>query len=76
MNKRKGEMKKASFFIFIIFILLHIEAKAQSYSILTGIVTEFHGRGLVVKSDEGKVVQLRVGWRQFIQTVSLLWETR
>jgi len=56
-------MKKASFFIFIIFILLHIEAKAQSYSILTGIVTEFHGRGLVVKSDEGGVVQLRVGRR-------------
>ena len=56
-------MKSASFVIFIIFVLLHIEAQAQSYSILTGIVTEFHGRGLVVKSDEGKVVQLRVGWR-------------
>ena len=56
-------MKTASFVISIIFILLHVEAQAQSYSILTGIVTEFHGRGLVVKSDEGKVVQLRVGWR-------------
>jgi hypothetical protein len=56
-----GEMKRASFVIFIIFILLHIEAQAQSYSILTGIVTEFHRRGLVVKSDEGGVVQLRVG---------------
>ena len=56
-------MKRASFAIFIILILLHVEAQAQNYSILTGIVTEFHGRGLVVKSDEGKVVQLRVGWR-------------
>jgi len=56
-------MKSASFVISIIFILLYIEAQAQSYSILTGIVTESYGRGLVVKSDEGKVVQLRVGWR-------------
>jgi hypothetical protein len=63
VNKRLGEMKRASFFIFIIFILLHIEAQAQSYSILTGIVTEFHRGGLVVKSDEGGVVQLRVGRR-------------
>gem|GEM_PF-3313101 len=54
-------MKKASFIVFIIFMLLHIEAKAQSYSILTGIVTEFHGRGLVIKSDGGRIVQLRVG---------------
>jgi hypothetical protein len=57
------EMKRVSFFIFIFFIHLHIEAQAQSYSILTGIVTEFHGRGLVVKSEEGGVVRLRVGWR-------------
>jgi len=56
-------MKRASFVIFIIFILLHIEVQAQSYSILTGIVTEFHRGGLVVKSDEGGVVQLRVGRR-------------
>jgi hypothetical protein len=63
VNQRLGEMKRASFVIFIIFILLHIEAQAQSYSILTGIVTEFHRRALVVKSDEGGVVQLRVGRR-------------
>ncbi|HAX99588.1 MAG TPA: hypothetical protein DCY12_12065 [Candidatus Atribacteria bacterium] len=56
-------MKRASFVIFIIFILLHIEAQAQSYSFLTGIVAQFHGRGLTVKSDEGGVVQLRVGRR-------------
>jgi len=54
-------MKRAFFVTFIIFILLHIKVQAQSYSILTGIVTEFHGRGLVVKSDEGGIVQLRVG---------------
>ncbi len=56
-----GKMKRAFLVTFIIFILLNIEAQAQSYSILTGIVTEFHRRGLVVKSDEGGVVQLRVG---------------
>jgi hypothetical protein len=59
LNERLGKMKRASFVIFIIFMLLHMEA--QGYSILTGIVTEFHRRGLVVKSDEGGVVQLRVG---------------
>src|SRR4030042_3921839 len=63
VNKRKGKMKRASFVILIILILLPIEAQAQSYSFLTGIVTQFHGRGLTVKSDEGKVVQLRVGRR-------------
>jgi hypothetical protein len=56
-------MKRASFVIFIIFAILHIEAQAQSYSILTGIVTEFHRRALVVKSDEGAVVHLRIGRR-------------
>jgi hypothetical protein len=56
-----GKMKKVSLIIFIISILLHIEAQAQSYSILTGIVTEFHRGRLVVKSDDGGVVQLRVG---------------
>jgi hypothetical protein len=56
-------MKRVSFVIFIIFILLHIEAKAQNYPILTGIVAEFHSRVLVVKNDEGGVVQVRVGRR-------------
>jgi len=56
-------MKRASFAIFIILILLHIEAQAQSYSILTGTVTEFHGRVLVVESDEGGVFRVRVGRR-------------
>ena len=56
-------MKRASLVIFIIFMLLHIEAQAQSYSILTGIVTEFQRRGLVVKSDEGGIVQLKLGRR-------------
>ena len=56
-------MKRVSLVTFIIFILLHIEAQSQSYSILTGIVTEFHRGGSVVKNDEGGVVQLRVGRR-------------
>ena len=56
-------MKRASFAIFIILILLHIEAQAQSYSILTGTVTEFHGRVLVVESDEGGVFRVKVGRR-------------
>ena len=56
-------MKRASFAIFIILILLHIEAQAQSYSVLTGTVTEFYGRVLMLKSDEGGVVRLRVGRR-------------
>jgi hypothetical protein len=63
VDKRLGEMKRTSFKIFIILILMHIGTQAQSYSILTGIVTEFHRRWLVVKSDEGGVVQLRVGRR-------------
>jgi hypothetical protein len=61
VNKRKGKMKKVSLIIFIISLLLHIEAQAQSYSVLTGIVTEFHRGRLVVKSDDGGGVQLRVG---------------
>jgi hypothetical protein len=56
-------MKRASIAVFIILILLHIQAQAQSYSILTGTVTEFHRRVLVVESDEGGVVRLRVGRR-------------
>ena len=63
MDQRLEEMKRASFAIFIILILLHIEAQAQSYSVLTGTVTEFYGRVLVLKSDEGGVVRLRVGRR-------------
>jgi len=56
-------MKKAIIAIVVIFLLLHLEAQAQSYSILTGIVTEFNRRWLVIKSDDGAVIQLRVGWR-------------
>ncbi len=56
-------MKRASLVIIIILLLLHTEAHAQSYSVLTGTVTEFHGRALAVKSDEGGIVRLRVGWR-------------
>ena len=56
-------MKKLFWATFVIFLLLHIEAQGQSHSILTGIVTEFHRGGLVIKSDDGQVVQLRVGRR-------------
>jgi hypothetical protein len=63
VQTRKGEMKKAFFIIFVIFGLLFVEAQAQNHSILTGIITEFHGRGLVIKSDDGQVVQIRIGRR-------------
>jgi hypothetical protein len=56
-------MKKLFWATFVIFLLLHIEAQGQSHSILTGIVTEFHRGGLVIKSEDGQVVQLRVGRR-------------
>jgi hypothetical protein len=56
-------MKKLFWATFVIFLLLNIEAQGQSHSILTGIVTEFHRGGLVIKSDDGQVVQLRVGRR-------------
>jgi hypothetical protein len=54
-------MKRAFFVAFVIFLLLHVEVQAQSYSILTGTVTEFYWRWLVIKSNDGGVVQLRVG---------------
>ena len=54
-------MKKAFFTIFVILLLLNIEDQAQSYSILAGTVTEFHRRSLTIKSDDGGVVQVRVG---------------
>ncbi len=54
-------MKRVFLATFIIFLLLHIEAQAQSLSILTGTVTEFHWRWLVIKGNDGGVVQLRVG---------------
>jgi hypothetical protein len=54
-------MKRVFLVTFIIFLLLAIEGQAQNYSILTGTVTEFHRRWLVIKSNDGEVVQLRVG---------------
>jgi hypothetical protein len=56
-----AEMKRTLFFIFVIFLLLHIEAQAQSHSFLTGVVTEISRRWLVIKSDEGGGVQVRIG---------------
>jgi len=54
-------MKRVFFATFIIFLLLNFEAQAQNYSILTGTVTEVHWRWLVIQSNDGGVVQLRVG---------------
>ena len=54
-------MKKVFFVTFVIFLLLAIESQAQNYSILTGTVTEVHWRWLVIESNDGKIVQLRVG---------------
>jgi len=54
-------MKRVFFATFIIFLFLNIEAQAQNYSVLTGTVTEVHWRWLVIQSNDGRVVQLRVG---------------
>src|SRR5512139_43226 len=56
-------MKRVFFVTWIIFLLLTIEGQAQNYSILTGTVTEVSWRWLVIESDEGKIVPLRIGWR-------------
>jgi len=48
---------------FLMFLLIHIEAQAQTYSILMGTVTEVHSRYLVITSDEGGIIQLRIGRR-------------
>jgi hypothetical protein len=56
-------MKRVFSVTFIIFLLLAIEGHAQNYSILTGTVTQISWRWLVIKSNDGEVVQLRVGRR-------------
>jgi len=48
---------------FLMFLLMHIEAQAQTYSILMGTVTEVHSRYLVITSNESGTIQLRVGRR-------------
>jgi hypothetical protein len=63
VNQGLGEMKRASIAVLIILVLLQIEVQAQSYSVLTGIVTEFYRRVLVVEGDEGGVFRLKVGRR-------------
>jgi len=45
------------------FLLLTIEGQAQNYSILTGTVTEVSWRWLVIESNDGRIVPVRVGWR-------------
>ncbi len=54
-------MKRVFLITVIIFLLLNIKAQAQNYSILTGTVTEVSWRWLVIESNDGGVVQLRVG---------------
>ncbi len=56
-------MKRMCVVSFIIVILLHIETEARSLSIFTGAVTEFYRRTLVVRSQEGEVLRLRIGRR-------------
>jgi hypothetical protein len=56
-------MKKVFFVSLIIFLLLAIEGQAQNYSILTGTVTQSSWRWLVIESNDGKIVPLRVGWK-------------
>ncbi len=54
-------MRRAIIALFIIFLALNIKAEAQTFSILIGMVTEIKSRWLVVRSDAGDVVQVRVG---------------
>jgi len=54
-------MKRAIMAAFIIFIALNIEAEAQTFSTLIGVVTDVKSRWLGVRSDAGNVVQVRVG---------------
>jgi len=56
-------MKKVFFVTLIIFLFLTIEGQAQNYSILTGTVTQVSWRWLVIESNDGKIVPLRVGWK-------------
>lgn len=63
LHKKEEEMKRVLFVTFIIFLLLTIKGQAQNYSILTGTVTQFSWRWLVIESSDGKIVPLRVGWR-------------
>ncbi len=56
-------MKRVFYVTLIIFLLLAIDGQAQNYSILTGTVTQFSWRWLVIESTDGKIVPLRVGWR-------------
>ena len=56
-------MKKTIVFSFLLCLLLQIEAQAQPYSIMTGIVTEVQSRWLTMKNDDGEIVQLRIGYK-------------
>jgi hypothetical protein len=54
-------MKRALFIALVILFLLHFQDQAQSYSVVTGTVTEVHRRSLTLKSDDGAIVPVRVG---------------
>jgi hypothetical protein len=68
LSKEEREMRRAMTIAFLIFMLMHIEVQAQTYSILTGTVTEVHSRYLVIRSDDGGIIQLRVGTRTVYPT--------
>ncbi len=56
-------MKRAIVFSFILLLFLEIDAQAQPYSIMTGVVTGADNRWLTIKSDDGPIVYLRVGYK-------------
>ncbi len=57
-------MKRTFAVLFIIFTFLHIdEVQARSLSILTGTVSEFYRRTLMVRNSDGEVLRLRIGRR-------------
>ncbi len=56
-------MKRTIVSLILLLLFLQIDAQAQPYSILTGVVTGADNRWLTVKSDDGPVVQLRIGYK-------------
>ncbi len=56
-------MNRAIVFLILLLLFLQIDAQAQPYSIMTGVITGADNRWLTVKSDDGPVVQLRIGYK-------------
>ncbi len=62
-RRKEGVMKRAIVSLIVLLLFLQIDAQAQPYSIMTGAVTGADNRWLTIKSDDGPIVQLRVGYK-------------